>query len=208
MAAMDLISIMLANFSVLLMTLVSWAVAVAALTAAVAVVVGAVKSIELAPPTFADSMYSWQHRLPISHHCGIRPPIQSFREVCNCHRYPTHGFRKIVAAREKVKFNFVHLIQFLRLAAHLPIFVGYVFSTSSFAAQHALRTMSSKEFDGIEASALGRNKYGWIDATSSASFGDCSRRFFLPSMMNMLRTKKITRTVRVMRPCVRCWKNE
>lgn len=116
MAAMDLISIMLANFSVLLMTSVYvWVVAAAAavevtvatvvtvVTVATAVVVdvGAVKSIELAPPTFADSKCSWQRRLPISHHCGIRPPIQSFREVCNCRRYPTHGFRKIVAARAK-----------------------------------------------------------------------------------------------------------
>lgn len=101
MAAMDLISIMLANFLVLMMTSMM-AVVVAAVATAVAVVVGAVTSIELSPPTFADSMCSWQHRHPISHHCGIRPPIQSFREVCNCRRCPTHGFQKIVAAREKL----------------------------------------------------------------------------------------------------------
>lgn len=108
MVARDLISITLANFSVLSMTLayelaavvaaaVATAVAAAVATVVVAVAVVA-ESIGLALKTFVDSMCSWWHHIAISHRYGILPPVRLFREECNCHPYPIHDSRKIGAA--------------------------------------------------------------------------------------------------------------
>lgn len=100
MVAMDLISITLANFLVLSMTLAYElaAVVAAAVATAVVAVAAVAESIGLARMMFADSMCSWRHHLAISHHYGIRPPIQLFREECNCHPYPIHDSQKNGAA--------------------------------------------------------------------------------------------------------------
>lgn len=93
----------------------------------------------------------------------------------------------ILMRKMVVNSHWSDLYLFCIYLCYLTILVGDIFSTTSFAAQNTLRTMTSQKFDGIKASALGRNEYSWIDAASAASVCNCGWWFILlPSVMYML----------------------